>query len=306
MMIRSWIKGLRTHWQEWDVRQKLGAVGTVLAIIASLYAGTSFFIDLTKDKKEKIIVFAKKVHLGDNDQARFGGGETPLLENPGGEEGSYLLVFDKENRSFQSNFGFPTEVQNIAYFFGKRYIETNLSAYKHVKGISTSEVHKDRYLGQSVIIDSFTRLVWEENRGAFYHERAAVGISRTINLFQVLKDKGYEPSDISIKKAVFWYHGLHSGRRPDQNENVELVVNGKTYPLRFDSLDVRQEELVPVNLDPKTLSLARSKTNRFTLMVLPYQETYPIPTQGSGYELRGPGHFRDIELWEGFIELVID
>ena len=73
-------------------------------------------------------------------------------------------------------------------YYGSRYQESNLSAYQHVVGIEPSEPEKDQYPGSSVQIDSYTKLAWVENGGSFYHEKAAVGITSTINLFQYSKN----------------------------------------------------------------------------------------------------------------------
>ncbi len=294
------------NWKRLTPFEKIGAIATVVGLVAAVYGGYAFFVKKTKDTEIRIVVFDKKTHLGDNDQATYGGTSLPYFESPGAETGAHLLVFDKKDNRFIST-GFPTEVMGILNYYGGRYQESNLSAYQHVVGIEPSEPEKDQYPGSSVQIDLYTKLVWVENGGSFYHEKAAVGITSTINLFQHLKENGFYPEETKIKKAKFWYHGLHSGKRQSQPDNVELVVNSKVHQIKFKSNKVREEELVAVTIDPEIINLSPTSTNRFTLVVLPYQEKFPIPPPSlKGYKQVGPGHFRDIELWKGTLELVID
>ena len=230
------------NWKKLTPFEKIGAIATVVGLIAAVYGGYTFLVEKTKDTEKRIVVFDKKTHLGDNDQANFGGTSSPYFESPGAEIGAHLLVYDKKEKGFISTNGFPTEVQRILNYYGRRYQESNLSAYQHVVGIKPSKSEEDQYPGNSVQIDLYTKLVWVENGGSFYHKKAAVGITSTINLFQYLKENGFYPEETKIKKAKFWYHGLHSGKRQSQPDNVELIVNSKLHQIKFKSNKVREEE----------------------------------------------------------------
>ncbi|WP_321367842.1 hypothetical protein [uncultured Desulfuromusa sp.] len=301
------MKKIFEHWKELRPFEKVAAIGALIGIFAALYGGYSFIENKTKDTKERIVIFNKKTHLGDNDQANLGGTSSPYVESPGAEDGAHLLIFDKSKNSFLSTNGFPTEIQSILNHYGKRYNASNLSAYKHVLAVDSSYIDTNQYQGNSVQIDQFTKLIWKENSGSFYHEKAAVGITSTLNLFNYFKGKGLDPQEVKIKKSTFWYHGLHSGKRDEQKDNVELVVNNSAHILLFKSNKVREEELVSISINPELLNLSPTSTNRFTLVVLPYQEKLPIPpTKQEKYKRIGPGHFRDIELWNGTLELIVD
>jgi len=279
----------------------------LVGLLATGYGGYIYLNELTKDTVKRIIVFDKKTHLGDNDPASFGGTSSPFVGSPGIEQKALLLIYNKKEKNFISTNEFPAEVQKILGFYGRRYQEANLSAYKHVLGVKPSSHEGEQYPGSSVKIDSVTKLIWKENSGNFYREKAAVGITSTVNLFQYLKKNGFDPDKTKIKKAIFWYHGLHSGKRQGQPDNVEVVINGKIYPVKFSSNKVGKEEFVAVKILTRSLNLTPDSTNRFTIMVSPYQEKYPVPrTASEKYEKIGPGHFRDIELWKGVLELVID
>lgn len=279
----------------------------LVGLIAAVYGGYTYFNNLTEDTVKRIVVFDKKTHLGDNDPASFGGTAAPLVKSSGAEQETHLLMYSKKEKSFISTNEFPAEIQKVLGFYGRRYQEANLSAYKHVLGVNPSSHEGDQYPGSSVKIDSVTKLIWKENSGNFYREKAAVGITSTVNLFQYLKENGFDPDKTKIKKAIFWYHGLHSGKRQGLLDNVEIVINGKIYPVKFSSNKVGKEEFVAVKILTRSLNLTPDSTNRFTIMVSPYQEKYPVPqTASEKYEKIGPGHFRDIELWKGVLELVID
>ena len=300
------MKSVVDNWKAFKPFEKIGAVATLVGLVAAVYAGFAYLNDLTKDTEKQIVIFDKKTHLGDNDQASFGGTSSPFVESPGAEQGAHLLIYNKKNKSFVSTNGLPTEVQNILNFYGVRYLKTNLSAYKHTVAVNPANKKGEQYPGNSVQIDPFTKLIWLGNAGSFYHEKATVGITSTVNLFQYFKDNGFNPEETKIKKAAFRYHGLHSGKRKSQPDNVEVVINGKIYPIKFKSNKVREEEHVAVTIQPEILNLTPTGTNRFTIMVLTYQEKYPIPSPNKEYTKKGPGHFRDIELWKGTLELVID
>jgi len=297
------MKPLINNWKSLTPFEK---IALVVAVVGSIYGGITFLLDKTKDTNKQIIVFNKKTHLGDNDQSSFGGTSSPFVESPGSEGKVHLLEYDKKEQSFKSKNGFPTEVQEILNFYGGQYAKANLEAYKHVVGVSPKIDADKSYPGNSVQIDRYTKLIWRENSGEFYHQEAAVGLTATINLYQYLLNNGFSPEETSIKKATFRFHGLHSGKRPSQPDNVQIVVNRKIYPMKYKSNNVREEESIDINIPAETLNLAATGTNRFTIMVLPYQENYPVPPPKSQYEQRGPGHFRDIELWSGKLELVID
>ena len=178
------MKPIIENWKRLTPFEKIGTFATVVGLFAVLYGGYAFLVKKTKDTEKRIVVFDKKTHIGDNDQASFGGTSSPYVESPGAEIGAHLLVYDKKENGFISTKGFPTEIQRILNYYGSRYQESNLSAYKHVVGVKPSKPEEDQYPGSSVQIDSFTKLVWVENGGSFYHKKAAVGITSTINLFQ--------------------------------------------------------------------------------------------------------------------------
>ena len=293
-------------WKALSLFKKIGVLATLVGLIVAVYSGHIYFNDLTRDTVKQIVIFNKKTHLGDNDQERFGATSSPFVEYPDAEQGAHLLIYNKKEKSFVSANGFPAEVQNLLNFYSGRYQGVNLSAYKHVLGVKPSGNEGEQYPGSSVQIDPSTKLVWVENAGNFYHEKAAVGITSTVNLFQYLKENGFAPDKTKIKKAIFWYHGLHSEKQQGQLDNVEVVINGKIYPVKFESSE-SGEEFVAVKIQSRSLNLTPDSINRFTIMVSPYQEKYPIPQPtAEKYKKVGPGHFRDIELWKGVLELVID
>ncbi|GAF80311.1 unnamed protein product, partial [marine sediment metagenome] len=238
--------------------------------------------------------------------ASLGGDRAPALPVPGGEKGAMVILYDKTKGTFKSDFGFPTEVQAIAYYYGPIYAKTNLSAYKHIQAISPTASFVSSYEGDSVQIGPSTLLIWKENNGDFYQEVAPIAVTRAVNLYAVLREKGYQPESVKLNKATLWLHGMHSSRRKDQPENVELIVNGVRHPIRYKGCGLRQEEIVPVQLEIKALSVNAPKPTRITITVLPFQERYPLPPPDSSYAQRGPAHFRDIEIWKAELELIID
>ncbi|MEW8350661.1 MAG: hypothetical protein AB2689_21640 [Candidatus Thiodiazotropha taylori] len=297
------MKSLIDNWKGLKPFEK---IGTVVAVVGTIYGGIAFISEKTKDTDKQIVVFNQKTHLGDNDQASFGGTASPFMVQPGAEEKAHLLVYDKALESFESTNGFPTEIQRVLAHYGKQYQKVNLGAYKHVVGVSPSSESDETYQGNSVLIDSYTKLIWRENNGTYYHEKAPVGITSTVNLNKILSDYGYNNGDAKIKSASFIYHGLHSGKRHSQPDSVELVVNNKIFAVNFRSNSVREEERISIPIPPEILNISETGTNRFTLIVLPYQEKYPLPPPDSAYLHKGPGHFRDIELWEGKLTVTID
>lgn len=292
--------------KDWSFLEWIGALAAIVGIIGGSYAGVSYFYEKVKDKKESFVILDEKVHLGDNTMAAFGGDRVPTLPAPGREEGAMVLFYDKAKSTFRSEFGFPSEVQAIAQYYGPIYAETNLLAYQHIQAISPTGSFVSSYKGASIQIDTSTLLIWNEHNGNFYYEVAAVAVTHTVNLYAALREKGYQPESIKLKGATLWLHGMHSGRRPDQPENVEVVVNGVRHPIVYRRTGLRREELISVKLETDALSVKHPNPTHFTIIVLPFQERYPLPPPGSSYEQRGPGHFRDIEIWKAELELTID
>ena len=297
----NFLRSLINEWRELKPSKK---VSVAVAVVVAIYSCYVFIAEKTKDTNAKIIVFNQKVHLGDNDLASFGGTSTPFIVQPGSEGTPHLIFYNKASKIFQSTNGFPTEIQHMATRYGRLYQHANLDAFKHIAAVTPSIIPDANYPGNSVQIDAHTKLIWRENGGSFYHENAAVGITSTINLNKFLAEAGHD--DARIKSASFVFHGIHSGKRSEQSDNVELVVNGKIFPVKFHSNNVREEERIAIPLPHEILNTSAVGTNRFTLVVLPYQERYPLPPPDSEYVRKGPGHFRDIELWEGTLFLTVD
>jgi len=284
----------------------IGALAALIAIIGGIYAGISYFYEKVKDKKESVIILKKKVHLGDNTLASWGGERVPALPAPGGKKGAMVLFYDKATGSFKSDFGFPTDVLAIVHYYSPIYAKTNLLAYKHIQAISSTSSFVSSYEGDSVKIDASKLLIWSENNGDFYYEVAPVAITCVVNLYAVLRERGYLSETVKLKRATLWLQGIHSGRRPDQPENVEVIINGVRHQIRYDRSGLRQEEIVSVPLELGALSVNNPRPTCITIIVLPFQEKYPLPPPDSSYTREGPAHFRDIEIWKVELELTID
>ncbi len=256
-------------------------------------------------------VFAGRVHLGDNLFARIGGRSLPTEDAPTPPRtDANLILYDKETKTFETSFGLPTHVQWVATHYGRMFDGFNLGAWKHISDLSANVDFRPQYEGASVQIDPTTTLVWiedavENDEGHFYSRKAVVGRTVTKNLYEELRKQGFAPEGCRLARATLYLSGLHGSRRPDQPESVQVLVNQDLFTVAFRTLQLRSEEVVAVPIKPSSLSLEPEIATMFTIVVLPFQEEYPIPPP-SVKDRRGPAHFRDIEIGDCSIELVFD
>jgi hypothetical protein len=293
-------------YKEWSLIDWVGLVGGVFALIAAAYGFYSYIESKTKDKSIYISIHDKYVHLGDNTLANVGGEVSPKVPIPGAKELENLLIYDKSEKSFGSYNGFPSEVIAITNHYEEQFKKNNFDAYKHVKLANGVSRMPNDYIGQSVDIGGGSILLWENDAGNFYYENAPVGFTKTINIYKHLADNLIEPNDIKVKKAYLHFYGSHSGRLSHQKENVNVIVNGVIHSLIFNSKGTRPEEVIKLELSEKIFQNITPRSTRFTFMVLPFQEQYPTPPKDSIFDSRGPAHFRDVEIWDLKLELLLD
>ncbi len=281
----------------------LSALLIVLYFSLIVLERTGYFVN----KKPTVSIFDKRIHLGDNIFSRVGGKSLPTQDAPSNLFDSGIIRFDKESGIFKTNFGLPTHVQMIAGYYGKIFDKYNLKAWKNISEISLFPKYQLTYEGSTVKIDAYTTLIWVPNalhngNHNFYDREAAIGITITKNIYKELKRINYSPEGRRLESVKFYFSGLHGSKRPEQPDNVELVVNQEVYKVPFKSLLTRNEEVVSILIKPSSISLEPEQPTMFTLVVLPFQEKYPIPPPEQK-DRRGPAHFRDIEIGECYIEL---
>lgn len=250
----------------------------------------------------RIPVFEEQtVRLGDNIYSRFGGRDIPARDSPGGP-GKFIVYYDKADEAFQTYIGLPDLVQVVALRYGDYLKSVNLAAWKHVTQQPRAEA-PPAYDNAAVRIDSQTVLVWKANEGAFYDRVAAMAALQNINIYRELLRLGHAIESKDVEKVTFWCEGLHGGKRPDQPENIELIVDSTVIPIAFSSTATRQLENVHISIPREALNIRRDKTVSIGVVVLPYQEIAPAPPPTWSGDRRGPAHFRDVELRGCEIEL---
>lgn len=288
-----------------------GVLGIAILLVLLYFAllvldRTGFFVN----QRPTVPVFGGRVHLGDNIFARIGGKSLPTVDSPGPVPHARLVVFDKETAEFQTDFGLPTHVQWIAAHYRPVFSQANLDAWKHISELSANPEFRPKYEGAAVQIDSGTVLIWLHDAtidgdGHFYSRKAVVARTVTRNIYEELRSQGFRPEGRRLSDVTFYICGLHGSRRPEQPDNVQLVVNADIYSVPFKALVARNEEVVPLRLKPSSISIEPEDVTMFTLVVLPFQEEYPLPPPDAK-DRRGPGHFRDIEVGKCFLELCFD
>ena len=100
--------------------------------------------------------------------------------------------------------------------------------------------------------------------------------------------------------------GFHGGRRKDQSDNVGLIVNNVPYKVAWGHPSIRSEERITIPIDDSSIGLEGSENTSITVIVFPYEEAFPRPPEGKNYPIKGPAHFRDIEIWDMGLVLHID
>lgn len=284
-----------------------------LAVLLILLYFVLLVLDRTEvfvNRRPTMTVFSERVHLGDNIFARIGGKSLPTVDSPGPIQHPLLIFFDKETEEFQTDFGLPTHVQWIAGYYKSIFAQANLGAWKHISELSANPEFRAEYEGAAVQIDSKTVLIWLQDatihgEGHFYSRRAAVALTITLNIYEQLRSQGFRPEGRRLSDVTFYLCGLHGSRRPDQPDNVQLIVNRDIYSVPFKALIARNEEVVQMRLKPSSISIEPEDSTMFTLVVLPFQEGYPLPPPHTK-DRRGPGHFRDIEIGKCLLELCFD
>lgn len=265
----------------------------------SLIAATAYFI-IKRDVDPAISIFKGKVHLGDNTFARIGGNSLPTIDDPLSQGGQEIVFYDKETKSVKTSFGLPTCVQILANHYLPIFENVNLDAWKHISVLKDMNDFSPTYENASVKIDFATTLIWIEDatvngQGHFYSRLAPFARTKTLNIFNELKKIGFHPEGRRLAGAIFTITGLHGSRRPDQPDNINLIVNQKIYPIPFKSLMARNEEVVSIHIDTSSFSLDPDKNTMFSIVVLPFKEKAPLPPPTHKYR-EGPAHFRDVEV----------
>ncbi len=290
------------NYKKWSKPTKIGIWIGVLSIILTMIG---FILQIFPSPKTyKINVFSGSRHLGDNIFARVGGESLPKWDDPLAEMPDYdLIYYDKETKRFLSRWGQPLSVQKLVFHYGNIYKKFNLEAWENI--FSTSEEPINTYPGQTVKIDSETFLTWKEKKGNFYYRYAVVGRVAILNLYKELSMLGVDLEKAKPKKINLVFSGMHGGKRADQNENIELVINDKIYPFEFSQLFTRQEEVIKYNIEIKNIIISKPNETYLSIFVLPFQEVGPLPPPNSEYLKEGPSHFRDIEIEGIYLEIVI-
>ena len=303
-MIRLW-REFKSKYPKWVLPTKiglsLGFIGVILSFI-SLFL-TIFPIHINEGKKLRIAVFEGRKHLGDNIYARVGGISLPTLDDPYRQNLEGLIFWDKEKNICLTTWGSPQIVQTICSYYKNIFEKYNLKAWRHISEVD--HISTPEYMGQFIQIDPKTILTWKENKGNFYYRYAPFAWVITINFYKQLMFLNVDPSKQEIKSVKLILTGLHGSKRENQPEQVELLVGNKIYPLLFNSMLLRNEEVIIINLDKTDLNFEPTMSTNFAIIVLPFQEKYPLPPKNSKFEKRGPAHFRDIEVGDSYLEIEI-
>jgi hypothetical protein len=285
----------------------------ILAILLILLYASLLVLDrmgFFLNRRPTVTVFSGRVHLGDNIFARIGGKSLPSVDAPVQIPKANLVIYDKETRGFQTDFGLPTHVQWLAAHYGVVFARFNLAAWRHISDLSANPGFRPTYEGATAQVDPSTALIWIEDatvdgEGHFYSRKAIVARTVALNIYEELRSQGFRPEGRHLSDVTFYLCGLHGSRRPEQPDNVQLIVNRDIYSVPFKVLAVRTEEVVPLRIKPSSLSLEPEESTMFSLVVLPFEERHPIPPPGAE-DRRGPAHFRDIEVGQCFLELCFD
>ncbi|MFC1825329.1 hypothetical protein ACFL9T_21670 [Thermodesulfobacteriota bacterium] len=259
-----------------------------------------------EEKKISILLFKDRVHLGDNVFSREGGMVFPSQDKPTIDKNEEVVYYNKENKVFYTYFGTTTGVQFIESAFREHYEKLNLEAYKHIFAGSVTEVEKETYKGSSVQIDPKTLLIWKQGMGNFYDKIAAIARTKSINIFKEFMIQNIDPRNKVITRAFVRMEGFHGGRRSGQLDNIDLLINDQRYPIEFKYDAPRNEEFIEIELkNIQNLNIKNPGRNTIiSIVVLPYQEEYPLPPPDSEFVKMGPAHFRDVEI--GNVNLLIE
>lgn len=179
----------------------------------------------------------------------------------------------------------------------------NLDAWSHIKAMNFRMT--PGYNGHLVQIDNHTSLIWKENEGNFYYRYAPFAWAVTLNLYKELMFLNIDPAVQKIKSVKLVITGFHGGKRREQDEQIELLINDKIYKIAFGTPEVRNEEVIVINISPQDLIISPTASMNFAIIVLPFHEKYPIPPPHSKYPQMGPAHFRDIEIGDSYLEVSI-
>lgn len=244
--------------------------------------------------------------MGDNVYARIGGVSLPVWDDPNRQGDDDLIFYDKKEKRFLTSWGAPKVAQLLARHYSSRFAECNLGAYANVMAVRPNPTLVGRYAGDHVQIDYDTCLIWRENEGNYYQRYAPFARLVTMNLYKEIFSHSIDPTKIRIKSARLVISGLHGGKRQEQEENIELIVNGKIHKIGFGSREIRNEEVVAMELPADELAIGPAMSMSFGFIVLPFSEQYPLPPPKSKYSKIGPAHFRDVEVGDTILEIVYE
>lgn len=300
------MKYLYQKYQKWSLPTRLGLWLAVIGIIVSAFFGFFSIIPLFpfKDNVVRIPLFNDRKHLGDNNFALIGGKSLPRWDNPLFQADiNDLIFYDKHEQHFYSNWGYPEFIQQLQDYYVPLFSSHNLSAWKHIN--ASSNTKQSSYQGQTVQLDNNTYLSWKENNGNYYYRIAPVGRVAILHIYKELLLRNINIEKQKIKNIKLIIDGLHGGKRPEQPDCIELIINNKMHPINFTSNSVRTEEVFSISIDPVDINLSPMESTYFAIFVLPFDEIFPLPPPQSNFPNIGPSHFRDIEIEGVYLEITL-
>ena len=245
----------------------------------------------------------RPIRLGDNIFARIGGRSIPRVDSPDEQDSKRIIFFNKKTGEFHTSWGISDDVSAIANAYKKYYEGFNLGAWEDIVAFSPEGQLNESYPGEYVQIDGMTILKWERGKGNFYLQEAAVAYSNTFNIYRELVSNGNNPGFLKVKNATLYITGLHGGKRPGQDDFLELIVNGNRIPLSFEIDRLRSEETISVSVDPSLIPISKREPLWVAITTLPIQEKYPLPPKSAHEVMKGPAHFRDVEIYQISLKL---
>ena len=172
--------------------------------------------------------------MGDNSFSRQGGTTIPKIVDPFSAKfkNMHVVYYEKNTGQFLTNLGSSNYLQALARKYGTLFKETNLGAWQNIFARIPDPNDPIKYEGDRVNIGS-TELIWKEKGENVYFEHGLVAVTTTINIARELQRKNLTPANSEIKKAEVRLSGFHGGRRKDQSDNVELIVNNVPYKVAW-------------------------------------------------------------------------
>lgn len=197
--------------------------------------------------------------MGDNSFSRQGGTTIPKIVDPFSAKfkNMHVVYYEKNTGQFLTNLGSSNYLQALAKKYGTLFKETNLGAWQNIFARIPDPNDPIKYEGDRVNIGS-TELIWKEKGGNFCFEHGLVAVTTTINIARELQRKNLTPANSEIKKAEVRLSGFHGGRRKDQSDNVELIVNNVPYKVAWGHPSIRSEEKITIPIDDSSIGLEES------------------------------------------------